>query len=218
MPTMTALFLASQLAMITAYFTVDTIDLATIHSPLTYYYARNNDRPSWRCDQDKCAIVLPIHHLEADSIRLTLSGDGKQLALSGERKIEGCKCSPSEDVSVSLPFTPRVDDIHSSVDKAERLTVTIAKHAKTDDAEPISIKINKPEAAERDAQEKMKPLRFIPHASATEANIEEQAQTLSDKFREVAAVAVRAAVQTTTSDIEAGGNANGTANDTQGVA
>merc|ERR1712196_377896 len=79
----------------------------------------------------------------------TLGDDGTTITLSGERKIEGCQCQPRDDVIISLPFTPSAPDaLSSSIDKADRLTITLSKHAKMPEAKTISIKRQMPEAAE----------------------------------------------------------------------
>lgn len=153
---------------------------------------------SWRCDTTTCTLSVPVLHLEADSLRLNLAADGKTLALSGERKIEGCKCTPSEDMTINLPFTPRVEDIQSSMNEFGRLLITLPKHTAV--AEPIAIQITKPAPTP-------KQLHFVPHESATtspstaEEKLEEKERTLTEKFR-AAGLAVRIANQATQANQE----------------
>lgn len=199
-----AIIVISHLATASAFFTIDTVHSSPFVSSPFFRELRAAASPSWSCDSELCSITYPASHLEAESIRLTLDDTGKQLTLSGERKIEGCTCQPRDDVTISLPFTPRVEDIKSTLDNAERLTITLSKHAKM--KEPVAIMIKKPEPL----AEATSTFRFVPHASATAASAEEKMKDAMDKFRAVAAFA--SGVKTDDAEVDVKGTA--TNNDT----
>jgi len=148
--------------------------------------------PAWRCDSERCTLVYPISHLQAASIKLTMDDTGKSIILSGERKIEGCTCQPRQDATINLPFTPaRAEEIDTKLDAAERLTITLEKHAKM--KEPISLEIR---YAEKSGDTKANALRFVPHASAQSDNDDELSaeekvivKSALDKFRAVSTYA-----------------------------
>ncbi len=186
MVSMLSMLLATAVTSTTAFISIDTSPF--FYSDLMASRLNIIDRappsPSWRCTESQCAIAYGVQHLEADSLRLTLGDDGKTITLSGERKIEGCQCQPRDDVIISLPFTPSAPDaLSSSIDKAERLTITLSKHAKMPEPKTISIKRQMPEATETNE------IHFVPHESATGTAAEEKMKEAFDKFRAVAALA-----------------------------
>lgn len=219
MPSTTMTLLAVQLSAIQAFMTVDSMfssplfaaDLWSIDThPMM---ARTVSpaaptTPRWRCNEAKCVIALPIEHLHESTVSLMLDDDGKAIALSGEKKIEGCSCKPTDDVKVALPFTPRVEDIASKLENG-LLTITLSKHSKMN--EPIALEISRPQ------EPAVNQIRFVPHASASAAapstdgstSTAEQEKKLSEKFRAIAALAVKS--EAATDAPEANGTANGTA-------
>ena len=138
--------------------------------------------------------------LEPNSMRAALASDGTKIEIVGNRKIEGCTCSPSIVKEVPLPYRPRVEDIDVSLEESV-LSLRLSRHAfhaKADTATPLKVTTRSQddkEAAADEAEER-RPLRFVPHASAAEpsstspTSLQEQERTLTDKFRTAALAAV----------------------------
>merc|ERR1719450_800696 len=85
--------------------------------------------------------------LEPASIRAALAQDGTKIEVIGERKIEGCTCTPSTLKEISLPYRPRPEDIDVAMEKDGPLTVK--------------------QAANKKDEEVRSSFRFVPHSSAT---------------------------------------------------
>ena len=138
---------------------------------------------------DAYSMKLRLPDLEPATVSAALSSDGTKIEVTGERKIEHCKCVPSTVREVELPYRPRPEDIDVSID-GEVLQVRLTRHAKTDAPTPLAVKSV---AADKDDKAETRPLRFVPHASATEGTLEAQEKSLSDKFRDVARAAIAVA-------------------------
>merc|ERR1719231_1371618 len=115
----------------------------------------------------------------------------------GKRKFEGCTCEPREVRQIDLPYRPLAEDVNVSFDDG-LLTLELARHSKAETAVPLKVKVKEPptvslsETVEGDTPRGARPLRFVPHesASATSAeksdssatDVEAQEKGLMDKF------------------------------------
>jgi len=165
------------------------------------YYSQDYEQPApssshWSVSRDAYELKVRLPDLEPTSVRAALGTDGTKIEVTGERKIEGCTCTPSVVKEISLPYRPRAEDIDVALDKDSVLSLKLARHAKTESATPIAVSVAPPpkEADDKQAVE-TRPLRFVPHESAKAesvkpTNVEEQEKNLTDKFRSAALAAV----------------------------
>jgi len=185
---MTRFFLMAQLATAGAFIGFDPSFSFYVHDIPFATHPQSNSAthsPSWRCNAERCSITYPVSHLTAESIRLTLDeGLGKTITISGERAFPGCSCQSQDDATITLPFTPRPEDIESTLE-SERLLIILHKHASQ--PQSVQLSINKPDLE----KEAVKKLHFVPHPSAsTQDKVKETAKMREalDKFRAVAAL------------------------------
>ena len=143
---------------------------------------------SWSATDDAFTKNVRVPALE--SVAASLSADGKKLEITGKRKIEKCQCESDTIGEIELPYRPRPDDITLKLHADDRvLEVALARRAEdvAAAATPISVSVAD------ESKPATRPLRFVPHESATAApSVDKQEKSLVDKFRDVAATAVRA--------------------------
>jgi len=147
--------------------------------------------PSWSASKDHYVLKLRVPPLEPDSLSATLLPEQPTLELQGKHKFEGCECAKRVVESVSLPYRPRVEDVELELDEKEQvLTVKLVRTATA--SQPTALKIKTtaeqtpPEAA--DKKEGTRPVRFVPHASATtEAKGDKDATSVQEKERSLTA-------------------------------
>jgi len=146
-------------------------------------------------------MVLP--EMEPSSVSASLSSDASSVSVSGKRKFEGCKCEPVAIREISLPYRPRPEDVTISLD-SNVLTLRLARgrDAKTAAPVPLSVTIAPKESPEEASSgEKTRPIRFVPHASATAttedapvgSSVEAQEKSALDSFRAAAQAALAVA-------------------------
>ena len=127
----------------------------------------------------------------------TLAADSPTLHVTGKRKIESCQCEPTTVREIALPYRPRAEDISIELKDDNVLSLKL-KRAATADA-PVALEIKKAEPVP--SVEATRPLRFVPHPSASEepqaqanTTTEEQEKSTLDKFRAAAQAAALSAV------------------------
>ena len=152
--------------------------------------------PRWSISPDAYSLKVRLPDLEPHTVKAALAPDGTKIEIMGERKIEGCTCVPSIVREVPLPYRPRAEDIDVSVDKNSVLSLRLTRHAKVDAATPLTVTAIQDDKTPPGESEALRPIRFVPHASATESaaptetTLDEQEKTLTDKFRSAALAAV----------------------------
>lgn len=156
-------------------------------------HAETAPSPYWSATSDAYDLKIRLPDLEPGTVEAQLSSDGKKIEVKGERKIESCSCKPTTVREIALPYRPRAEDITVTIQE-DTLHVTLSRHAQADEPTPLTVK--KVEAPAKETEE-ARPLRFVPHASATEKTastaqdekvltVQEQEKTLTDKFRSAA--------------------------------
>lgn len=137
----------------------------------------------WSASPSAYELKVRLPDLEPNSVKAALTSDGTKVEIIGERKIEHCTCSPSTVKEITLPYRPRAEDIDVSYDKDNVLSLKLARHSKVDAATPLTVTTR----AEDQGAEERRPLRFVPHESATEKDsLHTQEKMLQDKFRSAA--------------------------------
>jgi len=175
-----------------------------MYSPLLSYPVRNHlaprwDRyasPYWSANEDAYELNMRLPDLEPQTVSASLASDGKKIEVAGERKIEGCSCRPTSIKEIDLPYRPRAEDVDISM-KDGMLSIRLARQADASAATPLKVKlVEEPKEKEAEAPadaSQTRPLRFVPHASATDAkkrSVDEQEKSLTDKFRSAALASV----------------------------
>merc|ERR1719231_1784946 len=94
----------------------------------------------WTISTDAYELKVRMPDLEPASVRAALAQDGTKIEVIGERKIEGCTCTPSTLKEISLPYRPRAEDIDVAMEKDGVLTLRLERHAKADAPTPLNVK------------------------------------------------------------------------------
>merc|ERR1719231_232712 len=97
--------------------------------------------PRWSATRDAYELKVRLPDFDPDSLTAHLASDGTKIEVVGERKIDGCSCSPSTVKEIALPYRPRAEDIDVSYDKDNVLSLKLARHAKTESATPLSVSV-----------------------------------------------------------------------------
>jgi hypothetical protein len=149
--------------------------------------------PHWRVSPDAYELKVRLPDLQPETVRATLGANGDKIEVVGERKIDGCSCSPSVVKEIAMPYRPRSEDIDVAyADKESVLSLRLTRHAKAESATPLAVSVK---AEVKDKEEATtRPLRFVPHESATAeksgSTLEAQEKDLAAKFRSAALAAV----------------------------
>jgi len=160
------------------------------------YSIPSTESSHWTVSDEAYELKTRLPDLEPDSVTATLGAEGSKIQVVGERKIEGCSCRPSQVREISLPYRPRAEDISVAVDR-DVLSLRLARRPKTETSTPLTVTVTRDKAAQEAPSTEVRPLRFVPHESATEdgpPSVEEKEKGLIDKFRSaaLASVAVQA--------------------------
>merc|ERR1719465_290608 len=99
----------------------------------------------WTATPDSYELHVRLPALEPASVTASLAADGTKIEVTGERKIDGCTCRPTMVKEISLPHRPRPEDVDVSFEK-DILSLTMARHAKTNDPTPLAINVVREEA------------------------------------------------------------------------
>jgi len=159
--------------------------------------------PRWTSTNDHYVMRFQIPDVELDSLSATLVAGESALTLEGKRKFEGCECAKRVVGNVPLPYRPREEDIELVLGNDKNtLELKLARQARASPATPIKIKVQA-EEPEVKSVEGTRPIRFVPHASATataeksaEATLQEKEKTVTEKFAAALAASSRAAKET----------------------
>jgi len=177
--------------------------------------------PYWTASADAYELKMRLPELEPQSITAALAADGTKIEVVGERKIDGCTCQPTTVKEVKLPYRPRPDDIDVSIGSSGVLSLRLARNKsdKADGSTPLAVKVLEaspaPSADNKDEAQSepgTRPLRFVPHSSATDTPLEQQEKSLTDKFRSAALASVAVQRQT-----ESANESTAASNEPQGV-
>lgn len=164
---------------------------------------------SWSSTPDAYTLKMRLPELEPDSISASLASDSATLHISGKRKFEGCTCQPTTVREVPLPYRPRAEDISIALDKNDVLSLALARSAKADAPTPIKVSVAQEEAGALKSEKEpssgeTRPLRFIPHPSASTdggehdepkvdgaaSSLAAQEKSLTERFRAAAAASL----------------------------
>lgn len=181
----------------------DVHDLYT-HWP-SYQVATMPREPSpyyeyWNASPDSYSLKIRLPELEPDSISASLASESATLEVTGKRKFDGCTCEKTVVREVKLPYRPRPEDIEVTVLGADALSLKLARGSKADAPTPIKVNVERVDETKK-GWDKVRELRFVPHASATaegdqksdeskSLSVQEQEKTLTERFRNVAQAAV----------------------------
>jgi hypothetical protein len=168
------------------------LDTSVSASCATESYSRT---PTWSATNEAYTLKLALPPAEPGSVSATLSEATVKVGLT--RKIDSCQCQPMAHREIALPYRPRAEDVSLAVDDQNVLTIKLARgtDAKVETSIPLSVATSKKADANEEDEPKTRPLRFIPHESASsESSVGKQEQTALDKFR-AAAQASLAVVQ-----------------------
>jgi len=175
----------------------------------TDYYSLNtysgcgretSQSPSWAATNDAYSLKMRLPAMEPDSVTAQLAADQSTIKVTGKRKVEGCACEPTAVREIALPYRPRSEDVSVAIDD-NVLTLKLARHAQAD--APVSLSVQVAQAKQELPQAKealttgqakegstadARPIRFIPHPSASPASdeapsVSAQETRLVDKFR-----------------------------------
>jgi len=177
---------------------------------------------NWAATPDFYSYKMRLPDMEPDSVSAMLSADSSSIKITGKRKFEGCTCEPTTMREVALPYRPRPEDVSIQYDEGDAtrdslLTLKLARHAKAEAAVPLKVTVAEPPKAVEPTKEGeatgTRPLRFVPHESATAKpsgettndDAEATEKSLTEKFRIVGKVAGALASSTEPQQAEVSG-------------